>query len=130
MVELKPEVQRVESEIDKLLRDYPEELKKVRENRTFLKKASEMPIPKEKAEVKVFGVKNINLNAILKKNIENRSIFTVDHLCKMHYEMTLAQMLKNRKKKRPMPFNLIWLVILIIGVPAAIIILLVLFGGI
>jgi len=80
--------------------------------------------------VKVFGVKNINLNAILKKNIENRSIFTVDHLCKMHYEMTLAQMLKNRKKKRPMPFNLIWLVILIIGVPAAIIILLVLFGGI
>lgn len=127
MVELKPSV---ESDVDAILKGYPEELKKVRENREFLKKAKENPIPKDKAEVKIFGVKAVNLNAILKKNIENRSIFTVDHLCKMHYEMTLAQMLKNRKKKRPLPFDLKWLIVLIIGVPVAFIILIMLFGGI
>ena len=127
MVELKPDV---EDDVDKVLQGYPEELKKVRENREFLKRTKEHPIPKDKAKVIVFGVKAVNLNAILKKNIENRSIFTVDHLCAMHYEMTLAQMLKNRKKKRPISFDMWWLVLLIIGVPAAIIILLVLFGGI
>lgn len=111
----------IERDVDILLEKQPEELKRIRENREFLKKVEKHPIPKEKAKIDTFTdgkgrVVSVDLNAILKDNIRSRDCFVIDHLCKMFLEMTYQDLLKFRKKKRPIPFNYLWLLIIIIGI--------------
>jgi len=48
--------------------------------------------------VSVFGVKNVNINAILKDNLLDRSIFTTDKLCRMFLSCTLEQLKKYEKR--------------------------------
>jgi len=121
----KEEHKDVARDVDVFLENQPEELKRVRENRVFLKNVEEKPIPEENAEIETFrykkedgkiGVSSVNLNAILKDNIRGRDVWTIDHLCKMFLEMTFEDLAKFRKKKRPLPFDLKWLIILIFAV--------------
>lgn len=119
----------VHRDVDLLLRDEPEELQRVQEHRRFIEEIEEHPIEDAASRVRVFGVKDVDLNAILKKNVLNRSIFTVDELCEMFLAMTIEKMVKYQKKKRKMDFDMGWLLLLLIGAPAAIVILLVLLGG-
>ena len=118
----------VHEDIDALLMDKPEELANVHEHRQFLQDIENEPITDEQAQVRVFGVKSVNLNAILKKNVLNRSIFTVDELCEMFLAMTIEKMVKYQKKKRTMGFDMMWMVLLIIGAAAAIVILMMFLG--
>lgn len=118
----------VHDDIDALLLDEPEELAKVHEHRHFLQDIENEPIVDEQAKIPVFGVKSVNLNAILKKNVLNRSIFTVDELCEMFLAMTIEKMVKYQKKKRTMGFDMMWMVLLIIGAAAAIVILMMFLG--
>jgi len=104
---------RVESDVDVLLRDRPNELKTVQENRAFIKKIKEEPITDEKKMVKAFG-KEVNLNAILKLNIDKWNEFTMDNLCDMFCSWKIAQLQKYIKKKKGLDFDWMWIFILII----------------
>jgi len=118
---------KTEDLVDKILEGRsPSEIERVKDNREFIKKIKDKPLPKGKDIVKVFGVRDVNLNAILKDNIWNRSIFTTDHLCRVVFTMRFEQIRKYLAKKRSKPFDMWFLVIIIIAVVAAIIIILVL----
>jgi hypothetical protein len=104
----------------------PSEIQRIKDNREFIKKIANHPLPKEKAHIKVFGVQDVNINAILKDNIWNRSIFTTDHLCRVVFGMRYEQIRKWLAQKRKKPFEHWMLVLLIIGVAIALVIVVIL----
>ena len=110
------EYKNIGNKVDNLLSERPEALKRVKDNRKFIQTIRNKKIHPNQADVKVFGVKSVNLNAILKDNIWNRSIFTTDKLCRMFLGCTLEQLKKYEKKKRAVPMNMIWIIILIFGI--------------
>jgi len=116
----------IEEDIDILLKDRPEELKKLQETRAFEKEFKAEPIDDEHDTVKALG-KDVNLNAVLKQNIDKRSVFTVDNLCDMFVSWRIDQLQKYQKKKRGVDFNWAWLFILIIfGIGGLIFVILIL----
>ena len=117
----------VDAAIDKILEGRsPSEAQRIKDNRKFIQDIEEKPLPKDKEMLKVFGVQDININAILKDNIWNRSIFTTDHLCRVVFGMRLEQIKKYLGVKRKKPFEHWMLVLLIIGVAVALVIILIL----
>lgn len=106
----------LEDKIDSLLRDNPEALRRVKNNRQFKRRIQYKRVPVSHENVKVFGVKNVNINAILKDNIWDRSIFTTDKLCRMFLSMTLEQLKKYERKKRVVPLNMMWILMIMFGV--------------
>jgi len=110
--------------IDNILQDHPEVLKKVKTNRRFKKKVRENKIIPEEETIQVFGVKSVNVNAILKENLYDRSMWTIDKLCRMYNSMTLEQLKKYERKKRVVPLNMLWIILVMIGVVVVILILL------
>jgi len=113
----------IHEEIDNVLSRNPIELQQVKDNLDFVKKISDTPIPSGEATVEVYGFETVDISAILKKNIWNRSIFTVDKLCKLFLKMDLEQKKKYLKKKRGLDFNYAWLLLLLIGIPIVILII-------
>jgi len=101
-----------QDDVDVFLSDHPDELKRIRENRAFEKQFASDPIADKAKTVKAFG-KSVNLNAVLKQNMDKRSVFTVDNLCDMFVSWRIDQLLKYQKKKRVVDFNWLWLFILI-----------------
>ena len=110
----------IASEIDKQLNAKPIELERIEENLKFIDEIKKDPL-KDNINVMAYGFKPVNVNAILKNNIFNRSIFTVDKLCKMFLKMTLENKKKYLRKKRGLQFDYWWLLLLIIGVPVALV---------
>ena len=106
------EPDRIGEDIDILLKDRPDELKKLQENRTFERNFKAEPIDDDNKTVKALG-KNVNLNAVLKQNIDKRSVFTIDNLCDMFVSWRIEQLQKYQKKKRVVEFKWLWLFILI-----------------
>lgn len=114
----------LEKSVDEILSDRPDALKLRRDNRNFINKLETHKIKTTHETVKVFGVKDVNVNAILKDNIWNRSIFTTDKLCRMFLGCTLEQLKKYEKKKRQVPLNLLYLLIIMMGIGIAVIVML------
>ena len=104
---------RISKDVDVLLQGRPEELKRIQENRAFSEKFENNPVKGNAANIDAFG-KNVNINAIIKANLENRSIYTVNSLCDMFLSWRLEQLKKYLAKKRALDFNYTWLIILII----------------
>jgi len=73
--------QDMDDDLDKIFKSRPAMIEKIRDNREFVEKIKKDDLPD--TTMKVFGVKDVNVNAILKDNIWNRSIFTTDKLCRM-----------------------------------------------
>jgi hypothetical protein len=107
-----------------VFKNKPETLKRVRDNLIFKKYIQENRVDPKSENVKVFGVKNVNINAILKDNLWDRSIFTTDKLCRMFLSCTLEQLKKYERKKRAVPMNMLWIVAIIIGVILVVIVIL------
>jgi len=103
--------------------DLPTELQKVAQNMDFVKEVRDNPIPENKYTVNAFG-KNVDVAGILKDNIWNRSIFTTDKLSRMFLSCRLEQLKKYQAKKRSIPFNMIWLIIILFGVVVAVLVIL------
>ena len=101
----------------------PIELQRVKENLSWIKEIKEHPVAPGVGEVKVFGCELVDINSILKDNIWNRSIFTVDKLCKLFLKADLEQKKKYLKKRTPLGFNFWWLMILIIGIVIALMVI-------
>ena len=107
-----------------LLDEVPLELQRVTDNIKFIKEIKDNPVEPGAYSHKAFGYEVVDVSAILKDNIWNRSIFTVDKLCKMFLKADLEQKKKYLKKKRRIEFNYIWLILLLIGIPVILIIVL------
>ena len=101
---------KVEEDVDRLFKDRPVELKKIRDNQEFIKEIEDKPLPQSVASIPVFGT-SVDFNAILKDNIWNRSAYTVDMLCDMFLSMNIERMKKYQAKKRKLPMNIIWLIV-------------------
>jgi hypothetical protein len=104
----------------------PSERQRLEDNGRFIKDISQKPLPDDKAHIKVFGVQDVNINAILKDNIWNRGIFTTDHLCRVVFQLRYEQIKKWLAQKRKKPFEHWMLVLIIIGVAVALVIILIL----
>ena len=114
---------RVDGNVDSLLSERPEERKRIQDNRSFAEDFKKEPIADSHATVKAFG-KSVNLNAVLKKDIDKRSVFTVDNLCDMFLSWRIDQLQKYQKKKRGMDFNWIWLLLLMaIGIGGVVLVI-------
>ena len=120
---------KIEDQIDALFKGKPETLKKVKENREFKTFIKENKVSPEYENTMVFGVKSVNYNAILKDNIQDHSVFTIDKLCRMFRNMTYEQLKKYQHKKRSVPFNMIWLLIIMFGVVVAVLVVWFLFSS-
>ena len=103
----------VRKDIDVLLEDRPEELQRIKENRAFAKEFEVAPIKKSDATVKSCGI-DIDMNGIIKLNLENWTVFTMNSLCDMFVSWRLEQLKKYLSKKKTLDFNYAWLIILII----------------
>jgi len=118
----------VDDEIDNLFKGRPVELKKIRDNQEFIRKIEKEPLPHDVASIPVFGT-SVDFNAILKDNIWNRSAYTVDMLCDMFLHMNIECMQKYQKKKRKIPNNIIWLLLLIMFIGVGVIVLILFLKG-
>jgi len=112
----------INDEVDYLFKDKPNELKKIRDNQQFINEIQEKPLSEDLSMVPVFGT-SVSFNNILKKNIWDRSIYTVDMLCDTFVSMTYEQLKKYMAKKRTMPLNILWLLLILMGVGVGVIIL-------
>ena len=117
-----------EDEIDRLFKERPVELKKIKDNQKFIKEIEEKPLPHEVASIPVFGT-SVDFNAILKDNIWNRSAYTVDMLCDMFLSMNIERMKKYQAKKRRLPTNIIWLLLIMVAVGVGVIVLILFLKG-
>lgn len=117
-----------EDGVDKLFENRPVELKKIRDNQKFIREIEEKPLPHDVASIPVFGT-SVDFNAILKDNIWNRSAYTVDMLCDMFLHMNIARMKKYQAKKRKVPMNIIWLMIILMLAGVGIIVLILFLQG-
>ena len=115
---------KIEDQIDALFKGKPGVLKKVKENRDFITYIKENKIAPGHDKTLIFGVKSVNYNAILKDNIRDHSVFTFDKICRMFRNMTFEQLKKYQHKKRSVPFNMIWLLIIMFGVAVAVLVFL------
>ena len=117
-----------DDEVDRLFSDRPVELKKIRDNQKFIREIEEKPLPTEVASIPVFGT-SVDFNAILKDNIWNRSAYTVDMLCDMFLHMNIARMKKYQAKKRKLPNNILWIMLILIFVGVGLIVLILFLKG-
>jgi len=116
----------IEQKVDNILAGRPDALKKVKDNRAFIQKIKTHRVKDDKAKVRVYGYKDVNINATLKNNIWNRGIFTTDKICRMFLGYRIEQLKKYEKKKRPAMFRYWFIFLLIIGVFAAVIVIILL----
>lgn len=114
----------INKQVEETLKNNPDALKRVRDNRRFKKHIRIRRVAPTHENVKVFGVKNVNINAILKDNIWDRSIFTTDHLCRIFLGCTLEQLKKYERKKRMVSMNMLWIILLMVGVAVVVLVLL------
>lgn len=97
-------------------------------NLTFEKNIKENPIEPGVGAIEVFGYETWDINAILKGNYWGRSIFTTDMLCKMFLKWNYARQKKYLEKKRKMEFDMIWIVILMVGAVVVIFVIMIMLG--
>lgn len=120
--------ERIEDEIDVLFKDRPVELKKINDNKNFIKEIEENPLSVEVASIPVFGT-SVDFNAILKDNIWNRSVYIVDMLCDMFLHMNIERMKKYQAKKRRLPNNFLWILLILMFVGVGLIVLILFLKG-
>jgi len=117
---------KIKQQIDEAIPDEKTipELKMVKDNMDFEKDIEENPIPPGVGNTKVFGYETWDINSILKGNYWRRSIYTTDKLCKLFLKADLNQKKKYLRKRNPMGFNMLWLILLIvIGIVALLVIM-------
>jgi len=114
----------VESEIDAVLNQdkYPE-FEAIKENLDFEKTIKEDPVPQGKHIKKIFGYYKVDLADILKLNLWNRSIYSTDKISRLFLSANFEQQKKYLVKKRQVPMNFWFLIIILMAAGVGIIVL-------
>ena len=102
-----------------------EELQKTYDNLLFRKKFRDNPLI-EKHEYRVFGVETVGLNEFLSLRMWPRSIYVTDKLLRLVAGSKLEVLKRYLVKKRAVPMNMLWILLIIFGVVIAIVVILVL----
>jgi hypothetical protein len=100
-----------------------ETLRKIYDNISFAQKVKDNPLMLKK-EYRGYDFKVINLNSFLNLRLYPRSIYTTDKLLRIVAVSRYEQLKKHIQKKRAVPMNMLWIVLIIIGVIMAIVVIL------
>jgi hypothetical protein len=100
-----------------------EQLQKTYDNLVFRKEVREKPLI-NKHEYKVFGYQTVSLNEFLALRLWPRSIYVTDKLLRLVASSKLEALKRYVAKKRSIPMNMIWILLIIFGVVIVIIIIL------
>ena len=100
-----------------------EQLQRTYDNLLFRKKVRDEPLMKQH-DYRVFGVKTVSLNEFLALRMWPRSIYVTDKLLRLVASSKLEALKRYVAKKRAVPMNMIWILIIIFGVVIVIIVVL------
>ena len=100
------------------------QMQKAYSNVVFRNKVKEAPILGDKYKKLIFGVEYINLQPYLNMRMWPRGIYTTDKLLRLDASAGLEFLKRYLAKKRTLPFNMWWLLIIIFGVIGAIFVIL------
>ena len=100
-----------------------ESLRKIYDNIRFTSEVKKTPLMLKK-EYHGYDYKVINLNSFLNLRLYPRSIYTTDKLLRLIASSRYEQLKKHIQKKRAVPMNMLWIVLIIIGVIMAIVVIL------
>jgi len=118
-------------QIDKVInkRSEPEPLGRnkqvaqVIDNLEFRKKVREAPLTKDHS-VKAYGFKMVDLNNYLICRLWPRGIYTTDKLVRLGFSARLEVLKRYLAKKRSVPFDILWVIIIMAVIAAVIIVIL------
>lgn len=120
-----------EKKVDELLKKRTmfvpksEGLQKIYDNIRFSNVVKEAPLMLKKT-YRGHDFKTIDLSNFLNLRLYPRSIYTTDKLLRLVASSRYEQLKKHIAKKRSMPFNMLWIILIIFGVVIAIVSILVL----
>lgn len=97
------------------------QMQKAYSNIVFRNEVKEAPITTDKYRKKIFGVEYINLQPYLNMRMWPRGIYTTDKLLRLDASAGMEFLKRYLAKKRTVPFKMLWLLIIMFGVVAAII---------
>ena len=100
------------------------EAQRVFDNVQFADEVSSSPVGTRKYDKEVMGYETINFNHYLNQRIWPRSIYTTDKLVRLAMSAKLEFLKRYLSKKRSVPMNMIWLLIILFSVVAIIIVIL------
>jgi len=95
-------------------------LKKIYDNIRFTETVKTNPLMLKKEYKGYDGYKVINLNSFLNLRLYPRSIYTTDKLLRLVASSRYEQLKKHIQKKRAVPMNMLWIILIIMGVIIAI----------
>jgi len=101
------------------------ESQRVYENIAFGDKVEHEPVINNKFDKKVLGFETVNLNHYINQRIWPRSIYTTDKLVRLAMSAKLEFLKRYLSKKRHVPMNMIFLLIILFG--AVVVVLIILF---
>jgi len=100
-----------------------DQLQKALDNFRFQKKVSEKPILMER-RYKGFRGEYVDLGAFLNMRIWPRSIYVTDKLIRLVASAKLEMLKKYIAKKRAVPLNILWILLLMVGIAMAVLVIL------
>lgn len=95
------------------------QMQKAYSNVVFRNKVKEAPIMTDKYKRKIFG-EYINLQPYLNMRMWPRGIYTTDKLLRLDASAGMEFLKRYLAKKRTLPFNMWWLLIIMFGVVGAV----------
>ena len=101
-------------------------LEQIRENIVFVDKVQNNPVNTESFNDMVFGVEIMNINPYIEQQALPSSIYFIDKLIRLNTKASLEWMKRYLAKKRHVPIQLIWILIIVFGVIVAIVVVLLL----
>ena len=101
-------------------------LEQIRENIVFVDKVQNNPVNTESFNDMVFGVEIMNINPYIEQQALPSSIYFIDKLIRLNTKASLEWMKRYLAKKRHVPIQLIWILIIVFGVIVAIVVVMLL----
>lgn len=120
-------IEKRERKLDKET-SYTPQMQKVIDNSMFMQKVRDEPVKTKKFDKKIFG-RAINLNTFLNMRLWPRSFYKTDHLIRLGMGARYEILKRNIPKRRKASFDSWWLLILIGGVCAGIILIILVLSG-
>ena len=100
-------------------------LEQIRENIKFVDKVQNNPVATNFFDEKVFNAETININPYIEQQALPSSIYFIDKLIRLNTTASLEWQKRYLSKKRKVPMNMIWLLLLLFGVIGVIMVIII-----
>jgi len=100
------------------------DLEKIKDNIKFANEVQDNPVVTDKYDKRVFNCDVININPYIEQQAWPSSLYFIDKLIRLNTKASLEWMKRYLSKKRHVPMNMIWLLILLFAVGIVIVIVL------